>query len=83
MSHTESIRNILNLKDSNITFSNFFSEEKIKGVESKVFHGKLSYEPLGCYHCGVTFDDLIIKYGFKTSQIKLPNVSGFNTYLRL
>lgn len=55
----------------------------IKGVLSKVFHGTLTYQPAACYACGHVFDDQIIKHGFKTSLIKIPSVSGFNSYLKL
>ncbi|MBB5150129.1 Mg2+/Co2+ transporter CorC, partial [Ureibacillus thermosphaericus] len=44
MSHHYSIRNLLNIKDKNITFDeNFCAEELIKGVQSKVFYGQLTY----------------------------------------
>ncbi|MBB5150578.1 hypothetical protein [Ureibacillus thermosphaericus] len=46
MSHHYSIRNLLNIKDKNITFDeNFCAEELIKGVQSKVFYGQLTYQP--------------------------------------
>ena len=84
MSHHYSIRNLLNIKDKNITFDeNFCAEELIKGVQSKVFYGQLTYQPKACYACGHVFDDQIIKHGFKTSLIKMPSVSGFHTYLKL
>lgn len=84
MSHNYSIRNLLNIKDENITFDeNFCTEERIKGVDSKVFHGTLTYQPEACYACGHVFDAQIIKHGFKTSVIKLPSISGYHTYLKL
>ncbi|MEJ9281503.1 transposase family protein, partial [Ureibacillus thermosphaericus] len=84
MSHHYSIRNLLNIKDKNITFDeNFCAEELIKGVQSKVFYGQLTYQPKACYACGHVFDDQIIKHGFKTSLIKMPSISGFHTYLKL
>lgn len=84
MSHHHSIRNLLNIKDENIYFDeNFCSEETIKGVKSKVFHGTLTYQPKACYVCGHVFDNQIIKHGFKTSVIKMTSVSGFHTYLKL
>lgn len=84
MSHINSITNLLNLKDKNIKFDdNFYSEGIVKGVESKFFHGNLSYTPDFCYNCGHIFDENIIKHGFKTSTIKIPKVSGFDTYLKL
>jgi transposase len=84
MPHHYSIRNLLNIKDKNIIFDeNFCSEETIKGIKAKVFHGILTFQPKACYQCGHVFDEQIIKYGFKTSLIKLPRVSGFVTYLKL
>lgn len=84
MSHHHSIRNLLNIKDENIYFDkSFCTEETIKGVQCKVFHGTLTYQPEACYACGHVFDEQIIKHGFKTSLIKIPSVSGFNAYLKL
>ena len=84
MSLNNCIINLLNLKDKNIKFdNNFLSVEIINNMESKVFHAKLTYIPDACYNCGHIFDSNIIKYGFKSSRIKLPKVSGFNTYLKL
>jgi transposase len=84
MSHNDSIINLLNLKDENIIFDeNFCIDGIVKGVKCKVFNATLTYKPKACYSCGHIFDKKIIKYGFKTSDIKIPNVSGFNAYLRL
>ena len=84
MSHNYCIRNLLNIKDKNIFFEeNFCSEETVKGISSKIFYGTLTYQPKACYVCGHVFDHQIIKHGFKTSIIKMPSVSGFNTYLKL
>ena len=84
MSNTNYITNILNLKDKNIFFKeNFYKEEKIKGVTYKIFEGYLTYNPICCHRCGVVFDDNFEKHGFIISDIKLPNVSGFKTILRL
>ena len=84
MSHNDSILSLLNLKDVNINFNeSFLSEEIINGALAKVFHANLTYSPDACYHCGSVFDNNIIKHGFKSSRIKLPKVSGFDTYLKL
>lgn len=84
MSHIDCIRNILNLKDPNIKFEDdFYSEEAVNTIESKVFNGVLTYVPIACYHCGTIFDDKITKHGFKLSTIVLPFVSGFHAYLKL
>ena len=83
MSHHHSIRNLLNIKDENIYFDkSFCTEETIKGVQCKVFHGTLTYQPEACYACGHVFDEQIIKHGFKTSLIKIPSV-WFYAYLKL
>lgn len=75
---------MLNLKDKNIHFDeNFCDEEIIKGVRSLVFYGTLTYIPSKCQVCSHTFDKHIQKHGFKTSLIKLPQVSNMNTYLKL
>jgi transposase len=84
MSHSNSILNLLNLKDENIIFDeNFYSEDTLNNVTAKFFHGTLIYTPKACYSCGHVFDEKIIKHGFKASTIKIPNVSGFSTYLKL
>lgn len=84
MSHNDFILNTLNLKDPCIKFDeNYYSEEIINHVESKIFSASLSYIPGACPHCGHVFDYSIIKYGFKLSTIILPRVSEFNTYLKL
>lgn len=84
MPHNDSIRNLLNIKDKNISFQHdFYSERKVKNIQSKVFHATLTYQPRACHVCGHVFDEKIIKHGFKTSLIKMPSVSGFHTYLEL
>ncbi len=76
--------NILGLKDDNIFFKeNFYKEEKIKGITHKIFEGYLSYKPEICPKCGVVFDKLFEKHGFITSNIKVLDVSGYKTILRL
>ena len=84
MSNQNYIINILNLKENNLIFKeNFYSEEKIKGVTHKIFEAYLSYKPTHCTKCGVLFDDNFEKHGFITSNIKIPDVSGFKSILRL
>ena len=84
MSPSNYILNLLNLKDKNIKFhDDFYSEGIVNDVMCKFFHGTLTYTPNACYHCGHVFDNNIIKYGFKTSTIKIPKVSGFYAYLKL
>ena len=75
---------MLELKDNNIHFyENCYYKEKIKNVIHKVFEGYLTYQPKCCEKCGVIFDNNFDKHGFITSDIKIPNVSGFKTILRL
>lgn len=84
MSNQNYITDILELKDNNIHFpENYYFKEKIKGITHKIFEGYLTYQPTHCYKCGVKFDDNFEKHGFITSDIKIPNVSGFKTILRL
>ena len=84
MSNQNYIINILNLKDNNLIFKeNFYCEKKIKGITHKIFEAYLSYKPTCCYKCGVVFDDKFEKHGFITSNIKIPDVSGFKSILKL
>ena len=88
MSHSDYTRNILNIKDKNITFEeNCLEIIKIGNKTTNVFHGKLTYTPSVCPKCGCLYEsnpDTIIKYSFKKNcKIKLPNVSNYNTILLL
>lgn len=84
MSNNNYIINILNLKEKNLIFKeNFYFEEKIKGINHKIFEAYLSYKPTHCTKCGVIFDDLFEKHGYITSNIKIPDVSGFKAILKL
>lgn len=75
---------MLELKDNNINFyDNCYFKENINGITHKIFEGYLSYQPTHCYKCGVKFDSKFEKHGFITSNIKIPDVSGFKTILRL
>lgn len=81
MSQIYSIKNLLNIKDKNITFTeNGISMENFKGVYSKIIHAKLSYSPDQCPHC---HGKEIIKWGSKTSNIKLLKILEYNSILRL
>jgi len=84
MSNYNYIINILNLKDNNVIFKeNFYYESKIKGLTHKIFESYLSYEPVCCPKCGVIFDEKFEKHGFITSNIKIPDVAGFKSILKL
>ena len=75
---------MLELKDNNIKFyENCYHKEKIKGIYHKVFEGVLTYQPICCEKCGVLFDNNFEKHGFISSDIKIPDVAGFKTILRL
>lgn len=84
MSNQNYIMEMLELKDNNINFiENYYYKEKIKGITHKIFEGYLTYVPEYCHKCGVVFDDKFKKHGFITSDIKLPDVAGYKTILRL
>ena len=84
MSNQNYITEMLELKDNNVKFKEkFYFKEKINGITHKIFEGYLTYQPDYCYNCGVVFDDDFEKHGFITSNIKLPDVSGYKTILRL
>ena len=84
MSNQNYIMEMLELKDNNINFiENYYYKEKIKGITHKIFEGYLTYVPEYCHKCGVVFDDKFEKHGFITSDIKLPDVAGYKTILRL
>lgn len=54
--------------------------ENFKGVYSKIIHAKLSYYPNQCPHCHGKY---IIKWGSKTSNIRLLKILEYNSILRL
>ena len=86
MTHTEYTKNILNIKDKNVFFNeNCLETKTIKGVETKVFHGYLTYDvPEYCPVCGSINNNSIIKWAFKKNcKIKLDKVSNYNTILLL
>lgn len=86
MSITHSILSALNLKDPHLHFSeDCVSSQSIRGVDSLVFSGSLSYDPpSSCPLCGSSNPgSAIIKHGTKSSLITLPSVSRCPAYLRL
>ena len=84
MSNQNYITEMLELKDNNVIFKeNCYYKEKINGITHKIFEGYLSYKPKFCSKCGVLFDDKFEKHGFIISDIKIPEVSGYKTILRL
>ena len=88
MTYSNYTRNILNIKDENITFEeNCLNFTKIKNTTVKIFHGKLTYTPTKCPHCGCLYEknpETIIKYGFKKNcKIKIDKIANYNTILSL
>lgn len=63
MSQDYYTRNILNIKDENVKFyKNFLETRIVKGKETKIFHGFLTYTPDYCPKCGCInegFNDII------------------------
>jgi transposase len=84
MSNQNYITEMLELKDNNITFyNNYYHKEKINNITHKVFEGFLTYKPTHCYKCGTKFDSKFEKHGFIISNIKIPDVVGYKSILRL
>ena len=84
MSNQNYITEMLELKDKNVIFyENCYYKEIIKGINYKIFEGYLTYQPLCCDKCGVLFDDNFEKHGFIISNIKIPDVAGYKTIIRL
>lgn len=84
MSTNDFIRDLLELKDKNITLTHFSSQTTIyHGLLYKVIHGQLTYQPECCYRCGCSFDKKIVKHGFKQSTIRLNDTAAHPTLLML
>lgn len=81
------IKEILNLKDENILFTeNFYKEETKNGITTKIFHGFLDNKPSHCPKCGCINNGAndIIKWNIKRNcTVKIPKVSNFNAILKL
>ena len=77
-------RNILNIKDKNISSEdNCLETVKINNKTTMDFHGKLTYTPTVCPNCGCLYEpnpETIIKYGFKKNcKVKIQKISNYNT----
>ena len=86
MSYNDYIRNLLNIKDINIYFNeNLIQEKVIKGRNTKIIFAILTYIPNYCPLCGVVNESHndIIKWGFKSCNIKIPKVSNCDTIVKL
>jgi transposase len=87
MTHTDYTKKILNIEDENIYFyENCLEIKKINNIDTKVFHGYLTYTPDSCPHCGCINEgpNDIIKWNFKRNcKVKITKVSNYNTILLL
>lgn len=84
MSINNSILKLLNMKDSNLIFDeNFCEERNFKSKRCLIIRGYLKNEFEYCPYCGCINDNTIIKYGTKTCLIKIPKISGLDSYLEL
>ena len=79
------ISKILEVYDKNIKFDEEFCEnEVIRGVEHKIFQGKLTYEPQYCAHCGKkNKENLVVKNGTQTVNILIGQQNYKPCILRL
>mgnify|MGYP003291840989 CR=1 FL=1 len=87
MTHTDYTKLILNIKDNNIYFNeNCLEIVNINNIETKVFHGYLTYIPEYCPKCGCineSYND-IIKWNWKKNcKIKITKACGYNSLLIL
>ena len=83
MTHNDYTKEILNIKDKNVFFDENCLEIKyINGVETKIFHGKLTYTPFYCEYCGCInegYND-IIKWNWKRNcKVKHTKVCNYNS----
>lgn len=87
MTLTDYTKNILNIEDKNIYFyDNCFEIKKINNIETKIFHGYLTYTPETCPKCGCINNgpEDIIKWNFKRNcKIKITKVCNYNTIILL
>ncbi len=77
------ITNLLNLKDPNLIFLEKVELITKKDITYHLISAKLSYTPEACLHCGTINQQQIIKYGYKTSRIKLLPCNGNPMILKL
>lgn len=87
MTHSDYTKKILNIEDPNVYFDeNCLEIKQLNGIQTKIFHGYLTYTPDYCPKCGCMnhgFSD-IIKWNFKRNcKIKITKVSNYNTLLLL
>ncbi len=84
MSQDNNTIKLLGIKDPNIKiFENSVEERKIGKHTALVIKATLSYKPDNCYKCNHPYDKDLVFNGTKTSLIKLPKTSKYNTYIEL
>ncbi len=84
MSHTQLIKDTLNILDLNIHFEeNCLTKEKYKGQICLIYKGTLLYKPEECPHCLCVVPSRIIRWGTTTVRLLLNDVSEYRTYLEL
>lgn len=84
MSYSDTIKELLDILDLNLTFEeNCLTKERLKEEICFVFRGRLTYKPEQCYHCQQENEQTIIKYGWKEVSIILNDVSNYKTILRM
>ncbi|MZI33357.1 hypothetical protein GT389_13675, partial [Enterococcus durans] len=84
MSHTQLIKDTLNILDLNIYFEeNCLTKEKYKGQICLIYKGTLLYKPEECPHCLCVVPSRIIRWGTTTVRLLLNDVSEYRTYLEL
>ena len=87
MTHTDYTKLMLNIEDKNIYFyDDCFEIKKINNIETKIFHGYLTYTPETCPKCGCINNgpEDIIKWNFKRNcKIKITKVCNYNTIILL
>src|SRR5699024_6458831 len=85
MSYSNDIKNLIDIQDTNIIIEeNAVQIKQYRGSTSKFIKGKLTYTPTHCESCGIKNENyLIYKNGTKISNIKLPMLGVYPTYLQL
>ena len=76
MAYIHSISKLFNIKDENIILEDKVDTQVIKNITCQVIFGTLTYQPTGCQNCGIVnrSTEDVIKYGYKTSRIKLTTI---------
>lgn len=75
------IKQILNIKDPNISFSkDSLTKKKVNGRMANVFTGLLTYKPHHCEYCGF---ETVNRHSYKDSWIQLIPYQEVPTYLHL